>query len=44
MNPFFLSSQFPELVRTDVDEGREMPVVCTGMKEEAIVNDEQVLL
>lgn len=39
MNPFFLSCQFPELVRTNVDEGHQMPMVCTSIKEEFIIID-----
>lgn len=37
MNPLFLSCQFSKLVRTDVDERLEVPVVSTSIEEQLIV-------
>lgn len=37
MNPLFLSCQFSKLVRADVDEWLEVPVVSTSIKKQSIV-------
>lgn len=37
MNPLFLSCQFSKLVRTDVNERLEVPVVSTSIEEQLIV-------
>lgn len=37
MNPLFLSCQFSKLVRTDVDEWLEVPVVSTSIEKQLIV-------
>lgn len=37
MNPLFLPCQFPKLVRTDVDERLEVPVVSTSTEKQLVV-------
>lgn len=37
MNPFFLSCQFPKLVRANVDERLQMPMVSTSVEGELTV-------
>lgn len=34
VNPLFLSCQLLELVRTDIDERSQVPMICTSMEEE----------